>query len=154
MARKLERLSSTLGSALRACGLRDRLTEYRIISQWEETVGTAIARHARPKVLRGRKLFLTVDSPAWMQQLSLMKPVIIEKLGGSLGQDLVREIALNLGEIGVPEDHRPEIRTRVPLDAAEGERIDRIVEGIADPEIRTALRRLIEKDFQSKKSGR
>ncbi len=154
MAKKLEKLSSTLGSALKACGMQSRLAEYRILVQWEETVGAVIARHARPHRLRGRKLYLSIDSPAWMQQLSFLKPEIIEKLNRSLGSETVKDLALNLGEIGSVEERREEKpRREVPLTAEEQGRVDRIVREIADPEIREALRRLIEKDFKGRKSG-
>ncbi len=152
MPKKLERLSSSLGSALRACGLQGRLVEYRIFVQWEKTVGPAIARHARPRVLRGKKLYLSVDSAAWMQQLSLMKPEIIEKLNSNVGTGVVKEIALNLGEIEYAAERPPDsARPRAPLSAEERERIDGIVQGIADSETRDALKHLIERDFQSKK---
>ena len=49
--------------------------------------------------LRGKKLFLAVDSPAWMQQLSLLKPEIIEKVNAALGKEAVKEITLNIGEV-------------------------------------------------------
>ncbi len=154
MAKKLERLSATLGSALRACGLQGRLVEYRIFGQWEHVVGPAIARHARPRVLRGKKLYLLVDSPAWMQQLSLMRPEIIEKLNERLGTGVVKEITLSLGEIG-PADERQPDRTRIKpaLNAEERERIERIVRHIPDPETRAAVQRVIEKDFRSRKRG-
>ncbi len=154
MAKRLERLSSTLGSALKSCGLQGRLVEYRILIQWEKTVGSSIARHARPKILRGKKLFVAVDSAAWMQQLTLMRPEIIEKLNGDVGKGVIKEIALNLGEIEPAEERSPDqARPRAPLSAEDRERIELIVQEIGDPEIQTALRRLIEKDFRSKKGG-
>ncbi len=155
MAKKLEKLSAALGSALKARGLQARLAEYRIIVQWERAVGRAIARHAQPRVLRGGKLYLAVDSPAWMQQLSLMKPEIIEKLNGCLGKNTVKDLALNVGEVVFPENRLEEAAPRrMPLGAEEREKIEQYVRDIPDHEVREALRRVIEKDFQSRKSGR
>jgi predicted nucleic acid-binding Zn ribbon protein len=151
MVKKLDKLSSTLGRMLKARGLQSHLSEYRIFGQWEETVGTVIACHARPRSVRGNKLFLSVDSPAWMQQLSLLKPEILEKVNRNLGKDAIKDIALKLGEIISPERRAEEVPARTPLSAEELERIGQYVQEIHDPDVREAIRRVIEKDFQSKK---
>ena len=154
MAKKLDKLSSTLGRMLKARGLQGHLSEYRIFGQWEQTVGAAIARHAQPQSVRGKKLFLSVDSPAWMQQLSLLKPEIIEKVNRNLGKDAIKEIALKLGEIvSMKERQAEEPPPPIPLNAVEREKIEQYVQDIHDPETRAALRRVIEKDFQSRKKS-
>ena len=152
MAKKLDKLSSTLGRMLKARGLQGHLSEYRIFGQWEQTVGAVIARHAQPQGVRGKKLFLSVDSPAWMQQLSLLKPEIIEKVNRSLGRDAIKDIALKLGEIVLTKGHpAEELPPLAPLNAEEREKIEQYVQDIHDPETRAAVRRVIEKDFQSRK---
>ena len=152
MAKKLDKLSSTLGRTLKALGLQGHLSGYRIFGQWEQTVGAVIARHARPQTVRGNKLFLSVDSPAWMQQLSLLKPELIEKVNRSLGRDAIKDIALKLGEIASPEASPKEAASpRMPLNAEDREKIEQYVKEIHDPDVRAAIRRVIEKDFQSKK---
>jgi hypothetical protein len=152
MAKKLDKLSSTLGSVLKSHGLQGSLGEYRIQVQWDKTVGALIARHARPRSVRGKKLYLSVDSPAWMQQLSLLKPQLIEKLNGALGKGMIKDIMLTLGEVDPPERAEEEAPAPMPLSAEERERIEQYVGDIPDPELRDAMRRVIEKDFQSKKA--
>ncbi len=151
MAKKPEKLSYTLGSILKVRGLQGRLSEYRILEQWEETVGMVIARHARPQSVRGKKLLLSVDSPAWMQQLSLLKPEIIEKVNRGLGKNVIVDIMLKLADIA-PEG-RPAEEPSVPahLDADELKKIEHYVREVQDPETRAAIKRVIEKDFLSKK---
>jgi hypothetical protein len=154
--KKLEKISNTLGGILKARGLQARLSEYRILGKWEESVGKVIARHARPVSLHGRKLFLAVDSSAWMQQLSLLRPEIIEKVNRVLGRNSITEIALNLGEIpqsaGTPARTGPGIR--VDLSAEDRGKIEAHLEQIRDADVRAAVRRVIEKDFLSKKEKR
>src|SRR4249920_244344 len=99
MARRIDKLSTTLARILKSRGLEGRLHEYRIFGLWDRTVGPAIARHAQPRALRGKKLALAVDSPAWMQQLTLMKPEIIEKLNRALGRETIGDLTMRLGEI-------------------------------------------------------
>lgn len=151
MAKKPDRLGRVLGILLNARGLGGRLSEYRIFGQWEKTVGDGIARHAQPASVRGKKLFLTVDSPAWMQQISLLKPEIIEKLNRNLGKNVISDITLKLGELSTRERPAEETPARPELNREERATIERYVAGIHDPETREALRRVIEKDFQSRK---
>ena len=151
MAKKMDSLARTLGDLLRARGLDGRLSEYHILGQWRKSVGAAIARHAQPVSLRGKKLYLSVDSPAWMQQLSLLKPVLIEKINGSLGRQAINDIALKLGEVEASERPREEPVALPPLNAEDREKIEQYVQDIHDPDARAALRRVIEMDFQSKK---
>jgi hypothetical protein len=150
-SKKIDKLSVTLGKMLKARGLESRLSEYRVLGQWEKAVGAVIARHARPQSVRGKKLTLVVDSPAWMQQLSLLKPELLEKMSKKLGKDVIREIALKLGEVAfsaTPEEAPP---VRVSLSREESATIETYLEEIRDPDTRESIRRVIEKDFLNRK---
>ncbi len=152
MARKIDKLGTTLGKLLKAHGWEGRLQEYRVMVQWHRAVGPAIARHAQPEALHRAKLALVVDSPAWMQQLSLLKPEIIKKLNNALGREAVKDITLKLGEVRVSDELSPddEPDTTV-LGPAERSKIEHYVEDIRDPDTQETVRRVIEKDLQSKK---
>ena len=151
MARKLERISIPIGKTLAARGLAGRLSEYRIFGQWEKTVGPGIASHAQPVSVRGRKLFLAVDSPAWMQQLSLLKPEIIGKVNRSLGKEAIKDITLRIGEIAPATRPPADASVRAVLDPEEREKIEEYVRHLHDAVNREAVRRVIEKDFLSRK---
>ena len=154
MGRKLDKLSHTLGSMLKARGLGSRLDEYRVFGQWEKSVGLVIARHAQPQTVRGKKLTLVVDSPAWMQQLSLLKPEIVEKVNRNLGKGTIKDITLRLGEVESREQPPEGLPVRTVLGRDEREKIEDYVRGISDPDTREAVRRVIEKDFLSRKGDR
>jgi predicted nucleic acid-binding Zn ribbon protein len=153
VAKKLDKLSRILGSLMKVRGLQGRMSEYRIFGQWEKTVGSVIAGHAQPVSVRGSKLFVAVDSPAWMQQLSLLKPEIIEKVNRSLGKEAIREIGLNLGEIAPLRAPADKETPQAPLTLSTEDRasIEGTVAGIKDADVRQALRRVMEKDFSMKK---
>ena len=154
MGKRLDRLSYTLGSMLKARGLGSRLSEYRVFGQWEKSVGPVIARHAQPQAVRGKKLTLVVDSPAWMQQLSLLKPEIVEKVNRTLGKETIKDITLRLGEIESRERPAEEPPVRTVLGQDEREKIEDYVRGVSDPAIKEAISRVIEKDFLSRKRDR
>lgn len=153
MARKIDRLSATIGKILKARGLEGRLNEYRVFGIWEKTVGKVIAHHAQPQGVRGKKLMLIVDSPAWMQQLSLLKPEIIEKVNRGLGKDAIRDITLKLGEVASKEGPADEVLVRLILDPEDRAKIEQYVHEISDTEMRKAVKRVIEKDLLRKKRG-
>jgi hypothetical protein len=153
MAKRLDRLSMTLDKLLKARGFQGRVHEYRIFGQWEQAVGSVIARHAQPLSVRAAKLALVVDSPAWMQQLSLLKPEIIEKLNARLGREAIKDLTLKLGEIEQPHEHAALEEPAGPLlGSEERAKIEEYVAGVVDGEAREAIRRVIEKDFMSRKA--
>jgi len=155
MARKLDKLSVTLGKILKARGMQGRLHEYRIQHAWSGAVGPAIARHSQPAGVRGGKLTLVVDSPAWMQQLSLLKPELIGKLNNSLGMKAVSDITLKFGELEQRESEPEREKTdTVILSDEERETIQQSVHDISDTGVREAMQRLLEKDVLRRKAGK
>jgi predicted nucleic acid-binding Zn ribbon protein len=144
MKKKLNRLSHTLGSMLKARGLGGRLNEYRVFGQWDRSVGPVIARHAQPQTVRGKKLTLVVDSPAWMQQLSLLKPEIVEKVNKTLGMDAIKSISLKLGEVESREQPEEKPAGQAVLGREDREKIEEYVRGIGDSDTREAVSRVIE----------
>ena len=154
-SRKVEKLSATIEKILRDRGWGAKLKEYRIYGVWEKAVGKGIARHARPAGMRGKKLTVLVDSSAWMQQLSLLKPEIMGKVNGRLGEDAIESITLKLGEFEPSAVQHDEYRPADgKLGPEEQTRIDTCVDGIADLQTRDSLRHLMEKDFLNKKRMR
>ena len=151
MKKPVERLSATITKILKARGLESRLSEYRIFGHWEKAVGDVIARHAHPVAMYGKKLTLVVDSPAWMQQLSLLKPEIKENVNRSLGSNVVKDIKLILGEVAAVKKNADLPAAPAILDQEERVAIDRYAEDVHDPDIREAVRRVMEKDFLRRK---
>jgi predicted nucleic acid-binding Zn ribbon protein len=63
-------------------GLRDRLEQTDVVEEWPRLVGPQIAKVAAPQsVTRDGTLFVLVASAAWMQELQLMTPTILARLG-------------------------------------------------------------------------
>ncbi len=57
----------------------------KLLAAWDKTVGAGIAKHALPESIKGGILTVTVDSPVWMHQLSMMAPGLIEKINSVMG---------------------------------------------------------------------
>jgi len=154
--RKVEQLSATIEKLLASRGLGSKLKEYRVFGQWRRAVGDVIAGHAQPTMVRGKKLTVTVDSSAWMQQLALLKPEIMEKLNAAMGANAVDNITLKLGEVeaqprGRGKIQKPSLPQLVSEDRA---RIEELAQAIADPEVRRSFQRLVELDLRAKRARR
>lgn len=149
---KIELLSKTLRKVISSRGLGGQYALFRIVGMWEDAAGGVISRHAQPVALRGKKLSVQVDSPVWMQQLSLLRPELIEKVNKGLGSELVTEMVLKLGEVRARSRQHEEPPPLPPLTESERKQLEGYVSGVDDREIRAAMLRLIEKDMRSRKS--
>ncbi|HOO77286.1 MAG TPA: DUF721 domain-containing protein [bacterium] len=70
----------------------------RVLAKWEDAVGAAVARHARPGSFREGTLTVLVDSSAWLYQLERFhKRRIIESLNSNLGRALVTGLIFRIG---------------------------------------------------------
>lgn len=87
-----EVLSSLEQSDLRQCG--------KIFVHWAEIIGEPVASHTKPWQVRGKKLKVLVDSSDWHYAiLSCFEKEILEKVQSWVGQDVVREIRYQVGEV-------------------------------------------------------
>lgn len=151
--KKIELLSKTLKKIISSRGLGGQYALFRIVGMWEETVGGVIARHAQPIGLRGRKLSVQVDSPVWMQQLSMLRPELVEKVNRALGSELIAEMVLVLGEVKGRARQHEKAPALPPLTESERKQLEGYVSSVDDQNIRSALLRLIEKDMRNRKAN-
>jgi predicted nucleic acid-binding Zn ribbon protein len=93
VAKILERLTTKMGIAA-------RLEAEKAVVLWEEAVGKGIARRARAVSIRNRILFVAVQNSAWLQELSLLKDGIIDKLNTLVGKEVVKDIVFRIGSPG------------------------------------------------------
>ncbi len=84
MPRQFIPVGEILKETLKSRGLGNGDLLFRIRRGWTSAVGVKIAQHACPHMLRGGRLTIGVDSPAWMSELSMLSPQIIEKINSGL----------------------------------------------------------------------
>ncbi len=135
-------------------GLTTQLKKYQTWSCWNDVVGPQIARHAQPLRIRDRILEVRVSQPAWMQQLQLLKPKILQQLNARLSEELIEDIYLKRGTVTPPEEPTIiRLKKTEPLTDDDQTHISEILEGLDDPDLRKSFSNLIEKDFQHKKAS-
>jgi len=92
-------LHSILEETLKSLGVNAPMKGYSIWGAWREIVGDSVASNAQPSAVRNRILFMEVSHPTWIQQLQFLKPTLLEKINGFLGEPLIQDIRFRLGKI-------------------------------------------------------
>lgn len=91
--RKPKRLGDLVGDVLAEAGIADRIAQARVIPDWAELVGEQIARVTEPlSVTRQGTLFVAVRTNAWMTELSLLEPTLLERLNKRTGRLQIKRI--------------------------------------------------------------
>jgi len=83
---------------LKQLGVMDGPGQLEVYRRWQELAGTAVAANARPVKVSHGTLIVAVRSPAWMQQLSMMKPQLMENLRAGLGAGAPADLRFVLSE--------------------------------------------------------
>jgi predicted nucleic acid-binding Zn ribbon protein len=148
-----ERIDGILSEILARLGANRDLAECRLWEVWDDVVGPAVARNAQPLRFASQRLVVSVKSTGWMQELSMLRAELTERLNDRIGQRLVSEIFFVLGRVeektrspSVTEEvraralrSRQDVDTRSPAATpaeAEGRlrlAIDRLWRAAADP---------------------
>jgi predicted nucleic acid-binding Zn ribbon protein len=137
-------LAGVLKKVLAERGLDKGLVVAELDAVWLKAVGSGVATHARPDAIKGGKLTVIVDSSAWMNQLSMLSPRIIEQVNEALGREEVKTLAFRTGKVESASGKKaPEekIKTR-PLTPEETAEIEEAISVIKDEETREAARKL------------
>lgn len=79
---------------LKRMGVLEQSRQLEIYTRWHELVGQDVARHSRPMKFKNGNLTVAVSSPTWMQQLTMLKPTLLQSLANTLGQGMVKDIRL------------------------------------------------------------
>lgn len=148
MRKRFASIAEVMGAATRRLGLKARLNRYGIWDQWQRIVGPAIAAHARPSRWQGTALVVRVAHPVWVQELTLLKPQLLEQIRGKLPKATIDDIRFESGEL----PPLPQEEERAAFNATHRELNDRDREVIAealrplkDEELREAARRAMQK---------
>jgi predicted nucleic acid-binding Zn ribbon protein len=79
----LTRVGDALRGYLSRAGFGERLEQAGVVDEWPSIVGDKIAAISRPEaVTREGTLFVRVTSAPWMQELQLLTPELLKRMGG------------------------------------------------------------------------
>lgn len=92
--RNSEALDQVLQQVLKENHLEGKLSEVRLIKNWESIVGPQLAAQTEKLYIRNQVLYLHVKSAIVRNELMLMRASLIKKLNESVGTQSIRNIVL------------------------------------------------------------
>lgn len=134
-----------LSSLFASFGLSAKLDEYRLIADWPQIVGPQIAAHTKAQEVRGRTLWVAVDSSTWLHELTLLKPLLLAKLAPHTGKAVVQDVRFVIGEVSSPAGSKAVPAAASPVAPETEAAVNDAVSGLTDTELRESLRRLLRK---------
>lgn len=87
-------LKEAIDQLLKAYRLDGKLAEHKLIASWEQVMGAMIARHTKDLYIKHKQLFVTLDSAALRNELSLAKNKIVKLLNDEAGCEVITEVIL------------------------------------------------------------
>jgi hypothetical protein len=132
-----------------------RLARQKVLRYWDEVVGKAVVRVARPVEVRGKTLYVHVRDSVWLQQLNLMREDIRARLNAVVGEEAIDRIFFSLGPLSSSPHNFPSSGSVISEDArriaTEGitpkdpdvKALDHELEALQDPETRQQVRRAL-----------
>jgi len=138
----MQRVGGILKKFIKDYGLETGLTLVRIKGEWTNLVGLTIASHTSPDIVKGKTIFILVDTPQWMHHLSFYKQEILEKLKGYE----IENIRFKLGRIPERTDVKHDMPV-LPLNDKDSRYIEDAIKDIRDDELKEKFRKLLKKMF-------
>jgi hypothetical protein len=143
-------MTTGLGSVLKKLELDGKLVELRVKAAWRDAVGDGIARRAVPTELERSTLHLTVESPAWENELRFVEKDVLfrvnqryRELTPGSGLSPVKQLKMHRGVLPpLPPRPKPPEDAPVPTDD-ERRRVEARLTAVQDPELREAARELL-----------
>lgn len=153
--KKAEWVGSLLKQILGQPGFGEQITRHQAWLIWDQLVGEQIAARARPLRLRKGVLEIQVDHPVWMQQLQMMKPQILEKIGSKIPNAGITDLYLRQtrsSQTYQPHKTRrisePPPWTKIELTDAEKDFIEEELSPVNNSELKHELRKLFTRQKQ------
>ncbi len=139
----MEPLGGVIPRLWRFPGWQTRLRAGKILARWEEIVGPAVARAARPRAFSQGKLVVEVQDSVWMTRLRFEEKRILKLLNEAAGEKLFLAIRWSLARKPFPKEEKPRMALKsTSLPPSCQEKAQKEVAVIEDPELREAFLRL------------
>ncbi len=87
-----ETLDQVIQRYIKSIGAEPKIMEIRVKNSWDEVMGTAIAQQTKSIFLRGKVLFVKIQSPIVKAELSMLKQSILLRMNEAVGEGTLTEI--------------------------------------------------------------
>ena len=150
----LQALAPALAQALRQRGLGHLVLFGEIVRHWSDIAGPQLAAVTQPQSIRARVLFIMVSDAIWLQQITFYQAQLLENIRSVLGDVAITRLHFTLVMSSsqqpalAPPRQEPE---PLPLTAVEEQQMQESTVGIADPDLREAVRRAWQRGWQARR---
>jgi len=87
-------IGTVIEKMLKKMGIETPVRQWEAVYLWESVVGEAIANHTRADKVAYGKLYISVDSPSWRNELLFHRKELLEKINKELKNTEIKEIIL------------------------------------------------------------
>jgi hypothetical protein len=95
--RKIETLPDILRRVVRGLDMEAKLLSHSVEPAWPRAAGARLAEHTRATRLRDGVLTIEARSASWLNEISLLRDQIRERLNAELGGPRVRDLRFRVG---------------------------------------------------------
>jgi len=87
-----ETLEQVIQRYIKSIGAEQKILEIRVKNSWEELMGTGISQQTKSIFLKGKVLFIKIQSPIVKAELSMLKQNILQRMEEAVGEGSITEI--------------------------------------------------------------
>ena len=91
-------IADVMAAVLAQKGMAERIAQVGAIDDWADVVGAQIASVTEPlSITADGVLWVRVSTAAWMNELSLLAPTLLQRLNAKPGRVAVKQLRFRLG---------------------------------------------------------
>ena len=135
----MQRVGGVLKRFVKDYGLETGLHLAGIKTQWQKLVGQTLAAHTSPDIIKGKTIFINVDTPQWMHHLSFYKQEMLEKLK-NYG---IENIRLKLGRLDEYSVNEFKTANVYHLTEEDAKYIEDTIQNLKNDELKEKFRKLL-----------
>ncbi len=87
-------ISQILEKIIQKQNLQDEIEKSILIDEFENIVGSQIAKQVKIKNLKDGILTVEIESSSWKSEIFLMREKIMEKINNTFGRQIVKQIRI------------------------------------------------------------
>ncbi len=146
----MQRVGGILKRFVKDYGLETGLHLAGIKTQWQKLVGQTLAAHTSPDIIKGKTIFINVDTPQWMHHLGFYKQEMLEKLK-NYG---IENIRLKLGRLDEYSVNEFKTANAYQLTEEDSKYIENTIKNLKDDELKEKFRTLLSDALRHNKKNK
>ncbi|MGE0771015.1 MAG: DUF721 domain-containing protein [Cyclobacteriaceae bacterium] len=87
-------IGQAISELLNSYHIKSKFDEANLVGSWERLVGKPIAKRTKRVFIKGKVLFIELESPSMKHDLNMHKAQIMEILRKEFGEEILTEIVL------------------------------------------------------------